>query len=57
MVTAKNPKSSVIGISDGIADGISQKMMKDFEVIGNVHDLEWKQYRAHIQEEDEEQHP
>ena len=56
MVAAKNPKSSVRGISDGISDTISQKMMQDFEVIGNVHDEEWKQYRAYIQEEDEEQH-
>ena len=56
MVTAKNPKSSVMGISDGITDSISQKMMKDFEVIGNVHDDEWKQYREYIQEENEEQH-
>ena len=57
MVTAKNPKSSVIGISDGITDSISQKMMKDFEVIGNVHDDEWKQYREYIQDEDKKQHP
>ena len=57
MVAAKNPKSSVRGVSDGIADGISQEKMKDFEVIGNVHDEEWKQYREYIQEEDEEQHP
>ena len=56
MVAAKNPKSSVRGISDGISDTISQKMMKSFEVIGNVHDLEWKQYREDIQEENEEQH-
>ena len=56
MVGAKNPKSSVRGISDGISDTISQKMMNDFEVIGNVHDDEWKQYRAYIQEEDKEQH-
>ena len=48
MVCAKNPKSSVIGISNGITDAISQKMMKDFEVIGNVHDEEWKQYREYI---------
>ena len=54
MVAAKNPKSSVRGISDGISDSISQKMMQDFEVIGNVHDLEWKQYREYIQDEDEE---
>ena len=57
MVAAKNPKSSVRGVSDGIADGISQNKMQDFEVIGNVHDLEWKQYREYIQEEDEEQRP
>ena len=56
IVAAKNPKSSVRGISDGISDTISQKMMKSFEVIGNVHDLEWKQYREYIQEENEEQH-
>ena len=54
MVVVKNPKSSVIGISDGITDSISQKMMQDFEVIGNVHDLEWKQYREYIQDEDKE---
>lgn len=57
MVAAKNPKSSVRGVSDCIADGISQEKMQDFEVIGNVHDLEWKQYREYIQDEDEEQHP
>ena len=57
MVTAKNPKSSVRGVSDGIADGISQEKMKYFEVIGNVRDEEWKQYREYIQDEDEEQHP
>lgn len=48
MVPAKNPKSSVRGTFDGLADGISQYMMKDFEVIGNVHDEEWKQYREYI---------
>ena len=48
MVPAKNPKSSVRGTFDGLADSISQYMMKDFEVIGNVHDDEWKQYREYI---------
>lgn len=47
-VPAKNPKSSVRGTFDGLADGISQYQMKDFEVIGNVHDDEWKQYREYI---------
>lgn len=54
IVAVKNPKSPVYGISDGIADGISQEKMKDFEVIGNVHDEEWKQYREYIQDEDKE---
>ena len=48
IVAIKNHKSSVAGISDGITDVISQEMMKDFEVIGNVHDEEWKQYREYI---------
>lgn len=53
IVAIKNPKSSVRGISDGISDSISQKKMQDFEVIGNVHDEEWKQYREYVQDEDE----
>ena len=55
IVVFKNHKSSVAGISDGITDVISQNKMKDFEVIGNVHDDEWKQYRAYIQDEDKEE--
>ena len=55
-VTVKNPNSSVSGISDGILDDVEREKMKNFEVIGNVHDDEWKQYREYIQEEDEEQH-
>lgn len=42
MMTVKNPKSSVRGISDGICDTITQKVMQDFEVVGSVHDAEWK---------------
>lgn len=56
-VTAKNPSSDVGGISDGILDDVEREKMKNFEVIGNVYDPEWKQYREYIQEEDEEQHP
>ena len=56
IVVFKNHKSSVAGISDGITDVISQNKMKDFEVIGNVHDDEWKQYREYIQDKDNEQH-
>ncbi|MFW5565120.1 MAG: YopX family protein [Prevotella sp.] len=56
-VTAKNPSSDVGGISDGILDDVERDKMKNFEVIGNVHDPEWKQYREYVQDEDEEQHP
>ena len=42
IVTIKNPKSSVNGISDGISDSISQEKMKDFEVVGDIYDPEWK---------------
>lgn len=50
MVAIKNPKSSVRGISDGICDSISQKKMQDFEVVGNIHAPEWKQYGEYLQE-------
>ena len=43
LVAIKNPKSSVRGISDGICDSISQKMMQDFEFLGNIHDPEWQE--------------
>ena len=48
IVTIKNPKSSVKGISDGISDYISQSALQDFEVVGNIHDDEWKQFREHL---------
>lgn len=52
MVTVKNTSSSSWGVLDGDIDGIDREKMQDFEVIGNVHDEEWKQYREYIQEED-----
>ena len=54
IVMVKNTSSSLSGILDGDLDGIDQEKMQDFEVIGNVYDPEWKQYREYIQEEDEE---
>ena len=57
IVMVKNPNSSVAGISDGILDDVEREKMKGFEVIGSVHDPEWKQYREYVQDEDEEQHP
>lgn len=52
IVMVKNTSSSSLGVFDGDLDGIDREKMQDFEVIGNVHDLEWKQYREYIQEED-----
>ena len=52
--TVKNPNSSVRGISDGILDDIDREKMKSFEVIGNIHDLEWEQYREYIQDKEKE---
>lgn len=48
ITTIKNPKSSVKGISDGISDHIFQNSLQDLEVIGNIHDDEWKQFREHF---------
>ena len=57
IVMVKNTSSSSWGVLDGDIDGIDREKMQDFEVIGNVYDPEWKQYREYIQEEDEEQRP
>lgn len=57
IVAIKNPNSSVSGISDGILDDVEREKMKNFEVIGNIHDIEWEQYREYIPEEEKDQHP
>ena len=48
IVTIKNPKAYVAGVSDGITDVISQKKMQSFEVIGNIHEDKWKQFREYL---------
>lgn len=48
IVTIKNPKYSIKGIFDGTSDYISQSALQDFEVIGNIYDDEWKQFREHL---------
>lgn len=42
-VTAKNPESIVGGISNGICNDVSRDEMKQFEVIGSIHDPKWQQ--------------
>lgn len=50
IVMAKNPDSCVGGISDGILDDVEREKMKNFEVVGNIHEPEWKQYGEYFQE-------
>lgn len=55
IMAAKNPEASVRGISDGVSDYISQEKLKNFEVVGNIHEEEWKQYREYVQTEEEKE--
>lgn len=52
-VTAKNPSSDVGGISDGILDDVEREKMKNFEVIGNIHEEKWQQYVEYFKTEEE----
>ena len=42
LTCVKNPKAAVRGISDGISDEITQQKLDDFEIVGDIHDQEWK---------------
>ena len=50
--TAKNPESNVGGISDGICNDVSRDEMKQFEVVGNIHDEKWQQYGEYFKTEE-----
>lgn len=54
-VTAKNPESNVGGISDGICNDVSREEMKQFEVVGNIHDEKWQQYGEYFKTEEEKE--
>lgn len=54
-VTAKNPESNVGGISDGICNDVSRDEMKQFEVVGNIHEKEWQQYGEYFKTEEGEE--
>lgn len=54
-VTAKNPESNVGGISDGICNDVSREEMKQFEVVGNIHDEKWQQYGEYFRTEEEKE--
>ena len=54
-VTAKNPSSDVRGISDGILDDVEREKMKNFEVVGNIHEEKWQQYGEYFKTEEEKE--
>ena len=54
-VTVKNPNSSVAGISDGILDDVEREKMKNFEVVGNIHEEKWQQYGEYFNTEEEKE--
>lgn len=50
ITTVKNPESSVEDIFEGKIYFIYQdELKKSFEVVGNIHESEWKQYGEYIQ--------
>lgn len=55
IMAVKTPKSSVRGISDGICDTVTQKIMLDFEVVGNIHEEKWQQYGEYFKTEEEKE--
>ena len=55
IMTVKNPKSSVRGIYDGICNTVTQYMMLDFEVVGNIHEEKWQQYGEYFKIEEEKE--
>ena len=52
-VTVKNPQVSIVASWDGIYDDLTQKKLRDFEVVGNIHEDEWKYYREYLQTKEE----
>ena len=55
IVMVKNPNSSVAGISDGILDDVEREKMKNFEVVGNIHEEKWQQYGEYFKTEEEKE--
>lgn len=51
IVTAKNHELDVRVFLDGTITSVSQQKLRNFEVVGNIHEPEWKQYEAYFQSE------
>lgn len=47
----KTPKLSV----RGICNSISQEIVQDFEVVGNIHEEKWQQYGEYFKTEEEKE--
>lgn len=52
IMTAVNPDSKVCGIYDGILDDVQKEKMKNFEVVGNIHEEKWQQYGEYFKTEE-----
>ena len=55
IMVAKNSESIVIGACSGESYHITQKKLNDFEVVGNIHEEEWKQYGEYFQDKEEKE--
>lgn len=53
-VTIKNFESKVSGISEGNHGDFSREEMKQFEVVGNIHEEKWQQYGEYFKTEEKE---
>lgn len=51
IVTAKNHELDVRVFLDGTITSVSQQKLRNFEVVGNINEPEWKQYREYFQSE------
>lgn len=49
ITTVKNPESSLEDIFEGKIYFIYQDELKNFDVVGNIHEPEWRQYGEYIQ--------
>lgn len=49
ITTVKNPESSLEDIFEGTIYFIYQDELKNFEVVGNIYEPEWRQYGEYIQ--------
>ena len=52
IVMVKNTSSSIFGVLDGDLDGIDREKMKNFEVVGNIHEEKWQQYGEYFKTEE-----